>query len=334
MKFTEDGLRLAVIGATGVVGRTFLNILETTALEVADLTLYASEQSGGKELKVNGNDVKVTVLRESTIKEELDIAFFSAGSGVSKQYAYSFARNNTWVIDNSSAFRMVPEVPLVVPEVNFNTISAGDYIIANPNCSTIQLVVILAPLAEKYGLKRVVVSTYQAVSGAGEKALQQLTKERHDEQVAQQPLGYPIVDNVIPEIGDLDGNGYFTEELKLINETRKILGLSDLDITATAARVPVKNGHSESVNVELESDVSLDELKSTLRTIKGAVFTEQRPPMPVDADGRNEVLVGRIREDLTHKNAFNLWVVADNLRKGAALNGYQIAELLKEHKFV
>lgn len=326
--------KFAVVGATGMVGRAFLKVLEERKLPIEEIYFFASSRSAGKTLTFLGKEYIVEELTESSFDSGIDIALFSAGASTSKIYAPIAAQKGCVVIDNSSAWRMDPEVPLVVPEVNPQDILWNKGIIANPNCSTIQAVVALKPLSDKYGLKRVVYSTYQAVSGAGMGGWSDLENGLKGE--APQKFPHPIAGNCLPHIDVFTDSGYTKEEIKMVNETRKILGLPNLRVTATTVRVPVFNGHSESINVELEKPFELSELKETLRSFPGLVIQDDPAnnlyPMPITASGKDEVFVGRIRRDESVDSGVNLWVVADNLRKGAATNAVQIAQKLIEYR--
>lgn len=325
-------VNLAVVGATGMVGRTFIKVLEERKLPVENIYFFSSNRSAGSTITFNGNEYIVEELTESSFDRGIDIALFSAGGSTSEKFSPIAASKGCVVVDNSSAWRMDPSVPLVVPEVNPMDIRLHKGIIANPNCSTIQAVVALKPLHDKYTIKRIVYSTYQAVSGAGMKGYTDL-----EEGIKGQPpkkFPYPIAGNCLPHIDVFLPNGYTKEEIKMINETRKIMGLPDLKITATTVRVPVFNGHSESINVEFEKQFDLEELKDTLRNGPGIVVQDDPSnnvyPMPVYASGKDETFVGRIRRDESVESGVNLWVVADNIRKGAATNAVQIAqELIK-----
>lgn len=327
---------VAVVGATGLVGRTMLKVLEERNFPINNLYLFASAKSAGNDMEFNGKHYTVQALTEQDIKKcDADIALFSAGGEVSKQFAPVFAKQGCVVIDNSSQWRMDKSVPLVVPEVNPEQAFKNNGIIANPNCSTIQAVVALKPLHDEFKIKRIVYSTYQAVSGAGKQGLLDLAEgEQHG--AAPKKFPHEIAHNIIPHIDVFTDSGYTKEELKMINETRKILGDEDLRITATTARVPVYYGHSESINVEFFSPVTREKAIEVLRNAKGVVVTDDPEhnvyPMPLDADGHDEVFVGRIRQDMSVENGLNLWVVADNIRKGAATNAVQIAELLVRGK--
>lgn len=326
-------MKIAVVGATGLVGREILKVLEATSVGVSELLVVASEKSIGKNITFSGKEYEVISL-ETALSKKPDIAIFSAGVTTSFQWAPKFKKAGTTVIDNSSAWRMDEDVPLIVPEINGNVLTEKDKIIANPNCSTIQLVMALFPLNNKYGLKRVVVSTYQSVSGSGAKGVEQLMNERNNIK-GEKFYPHQIDLNVIPQGGDFMEDGYTTEEVKLVNETRKILQ-SDVNVTATVVRVPVIGGHSEAVNVEFENDFVLDEVKRLLGTMPGVVIFDfpegNMYPMPILAEGKDEVFVGRLRRDFSQPNSLNMWVVSDNLRKGAATNAVQIAAyLIKNH---
>jgi len=323
-------ISVAIVGATGLVGRKFLEILEERKVPIHSLFLYASSKSAGKTLPFNGNEYPVLVLsEEEVIKHPVDFALFSAGNEVSTKYAPIFAKMKTIVIDNSSAFRMDPNVPLVVPEVNPEDAFKHHYIIANPNCSTIQEVVALAPLHKKYILKRLVVSTYQAVSGGGIKGMDDLQNQSPTGRTKKFP--YQIAGNVIPHIDVFLDNGNTKEEEKVIYETRKILHLPKLNITCTAVRVPVLNCHSESINVQFKQPFQLPDVFETLQNAPGIIVYDDvktlKYPMPIVVDNHDEVYVGRIRIDDSIHNALNMFVVGDNLRKGAATNAVQILQL-------
>lgn len=318
---------VAVVGATGNVGRKFLEILAERNFPVKNLYLFASKRSAGKILKFKGEDVLVEELCETNIEnKKIDFALFSAGGSVSLEFAPIFAKHGAVVIDNSSAWRMDKDVPLVVPEVNPEDVNWHKGIIANPNCSTIQAVVALKPLHDKYGIKRIVYSTYQAVSGAGIQGILDL------QEGTTEKFPYPILGNVIPHIDVFLDNGYTKEEIKMIEETKKILHDDTLRITATTARVAVLNAHSESINVELNSEFEVDNIIDLFKTSKGIIVHDDvenlKYPTPLELSGKDEVFVGRIRRDFSLDNGLNLWVVADNIRKGAALNAIQIAEIL------
>jgi aspartate-semialdehyde dehydrogenase len=323
-------MKVAVVGATGLVGTVMLKVLEERNFPLTELLPVASAKSAGKTIRFKGKDVKVLTIDEA-IAAKPDIALFSAGGGTSLTEAPRFAAVGTVVIDNSSAWRMDPSKKLVVPEVNAHVLSKEDKIIANPNCSTIQMVVVLEPLHKKYGIKRVVVSTYQSVTGTGVKAVEQLMNERKG---ISGEMAYPhTIDlNVIPHIDVFLENGYTKEEMKMIVETKKIMGDEDIQVTATTVRIPVMGGHSESVNIEFEKDFDVAEVRQLLAQEAGIVVVDDpsnlKYPMPKDAHEKDEVFVGRIRRDESQANTLNLWIVADNLRKGAATNAVQIAEYL------
>ena len=322
---------LAIVGVTGMVGRKFLEVLEEKQLPIENYYMFASARSAGKVINFMGKDYVVEELTPTCFDgKDIDIALFSAGGSVSKTYAPIAAEKGIVVIDNSSAWRMEPDVPLVVPEVNPEEILNHKGIIANPNCSTIQAVVALKPLYDKYGIKRIVYSTYQAVSGAGVAGYNDLENGIKGE--APKKFPHPIFSNCIPHIDSFLDNGYTKEEMKMIEETKKILKDNSLRITATTVRVPVFNGHSESINVELKKEFDLDELKNLLANAPGVEViddpTNNQYPMPINSNGKDQVFVGRIRRDESVDNGVNLWVVADNIRKGAATNTVQIAEKL------
>lgn len=328
-------MKVAVVGATGMVGRIMLKVLEERRFPLDELIPVASEKSVGSAVEFNGKKYKVVGMQQA-IEMKPDIALFSAGGDTSKKWAPEFAAVGTTVIDNSSAWRMDPMIPLVVPEINAFKIKEGDKIIANPNCSTIQLVMVLHPLNKKYKIKRVVVSTYQSVTGTGKEAVEQLEGEIAGTNPPMK-YPYPIFKNALPHCDVFEENGYTKEELKLVNETHKILSSPEIGLTATAVRVPVQGGHSESVNIEFENDFDESEVRRILRRTIG-VQVQDNPdtltyPMPIYAEGRDEVFVGRIRRDYSQANTLNLWIVADNLRKGAATNAVQIAEHLLKRKF-
>lgn len=325
-------MRVAIVGATGLVGGTFLKVLEERDLGITDLLLFASSRSAGKKVNFRGKEYTVEELNEDSFKGRgIDIALFSAGGGTSLKYAPLAAQEGVLVIDNSSAWRMHEDVPLVVPEVNLEAALQHKGIIANPNCSTIQCMAPLKAL-EKYGIKRVVYSTYQAVSGTGYKGVQDLEEGLK----GNPPKTYPhqIVNNCLPHIDVFLEDGYTKEEKKMVDETRKILGLPNLPVTATCVRVPVMNSHSVSINVELENDFDIEEVKRELAQTNGVVLldrvAENIYPLANDATGKDEVFVGRVRRDNSVKYGINLWTVADNIRKGAATNAVQIAELFSK----
>lgn len=323
-------MKVAVVGATGLVGTKMLQVLEERNFPVTELLPVASERSIGKDVEFKGKKYKVVGM-DDAIKAKPAVAIFSAGGSTSLEWAPKFAAAGITVIDNSSAWRMDPTKPLVVPEINADVLTASDKIIANPNCSTIQMVVALNPLHKKYGIKRIVVSTYQSVTGTGVKAVTQLQNERQGIQ-GDMAYKYPIDLNVIPQIDVFVDNGYTKEEMKMVNETKKILRDDSIRVTATTVRIPVMGGHSESVNIEFEKDFDLAEVKDLLSKAPGVVVVDDpanaKYPMPMDAHDKDEVFVGRIRRDESQPNTLNCWIVSDNLRKGAATNAIQIAEYL------
>jgi len=327
-------MKTAVVGATGMVGRTMIKVLEERNFPVTELIPAASERSVGKELTFKGKSVKVVSVMEA-IEARPVFAIFSAGASVSKEWAPAFAENGTVVIDNSSAWRMDRNVPLVVPEINSHAIKKGDRIIANPNCSTIQMVMALAPLHRKYRIKRLVVATYQSVTGTGVKAVTQMENERAGIK-GEMAYHYPIDMNCFPHGGTFQSDGYTTEEQKLVDETRKILEDQTIMVTATVVRIPVVGGHSEAVNIEFEKDFNIDDVKFLISQFPGVIVydnpAEFKYPMPILAHNRDEVFVGRIRRDLSREKCLNLWIVSDNIRKGAATNAIQIAEYMDAHK--
>lgn len=324
------GKRVAVVGATGMVGRTMLQVLDERNYPIDELYLFASAKSAGHTIKFRDKEYVVEELREDSFDRGIDIALFSAGGDTSLKFSPIAAAKGCVVIDNSSAWRMDSKVPLVVPEVNPEDVKWNKGIIANPNCSTIQAVVALKPLYDRYGIKRVVYSTYQAVSGAGLGGYNDLLNGSKGE--APKKFIYPIAFNVLPHIDSFLDNGYTKEEMKMVNETRKILHNDKLRVTATTVRVPVFHGHSESINVEFEKDFDIKDVFETLKSFSGIVVednpSENLYPMPINAAGKDEVFVGRIRRDESIDSGINMWVVADNIRKGAATNAVQIAELL------
>ena len=321
---------VAVVGATGLVGQTFLKVLKERNFPVEKLYLYASARSAGKIINWNGKDYTVIELKDENIREDIDVALFSAGGGTSLEFAPKFRDKGAVVVDNSSAWRMYPEIPLVVPEANPEALAKHNGIIANPNCSTIQVMPVLKVLQENYGLKRVIYSTYQAVAGSGQKGLDDLDANLRGEASKNYP--HQIAFNALPHIDVFLENGYTKEEIKMIEETRKILSLPDLKVTATCVRVPVRMGHAVSVNVELEKSFELDDVIRKFEEKEGVIVQNNGKnneyPMPITAADTDEVYVGRIRRDETVENGLNLWVVADNIRKGAATNTIQIAETL------
>ena len=317
-----------------MVGRVMMKILEERNFPVSQLIPAASEKSVGKELIFKGKPVKVVSVMEA-VEAKPVFAIFSAGASTSKEWAPAFAKNGTVVIDNSSAWRMDKNVPLIVPEINSHVLKKGDRIIANPNCSTIQMVMALAPLHRKYKIKRLVVATYQSVTGTGVKAVTQMENERKGIK-GDMAYAYPIDMNCFPHGGTFQPDGYTTEEQKLLDETRKILEDQTIQVTATVVRIPVVGGHSEAVNVEFEKDFNIDDVISLISNFPGVVVydnpAENKYPMPILSHNRDEVFVGRIRRDLSREKCLNLWIVSDNIRKGAATNAIQIAEYLVEHK--
>ncbi len=329
-------MKIAVVGSTGLVGREMIKVLEERKFPVSEFLPVASARSAGKKVKFRGEEIPVISIEEA-LSRKPDIAIFSAGGEASKAYAPEFANTGTVVIDNSSAWRMEKGIKLVVPEINAHLLTKDDKIIANPNCSTIQLVMVLAPLHKKFKIKRVVISTYQSVSGTGQKALNQLLNERKGIE-GEMAYPYKIDLNCIPQCDVFTENGYTKEEMKLVNETRKILEDNSLGITATTVRVPVIGGHSEAVNVEFERNFDIAEIAPMLAETSGIIVMDEPLkliyPMPVIASGRDEVFVGRIRRDNSISNGLNMWIVSDNLRKGAATNAVQIAEYLIKRQLV
>lgn len=329
-------MKVAVVGATGLVGQKICEVLEERNFPVTEFIPVASEKSVGKKIIFKNKEYKVVGMADG-ITAKPDIALFSAGGNVSLEFAPKFAAGGTTVIDNSSAWRMNPENKLIVPEINGQLLTANDKIIANPNCSTIQMVMVLNPLHKKYKIKRIVVSTYQSVSGTGAKAVKQLQEERKGID-GEKFYPYPIDLNCIPQIDIFLENNYTKEEMKMVNETRKILNDHSLQITATCVRIPVVGGHSESVNVEFVNDFEINELREILEDTQGVIVQDdianKKYPMPKFAEGKDEVFVGRIRRDESQPNTLNLWIVSDNLRKGAATNAVQIGEYLLEKKII
>ena len=328
-------MKVAVIGATGMVGNVMLQVLKERNFPFSELILVASEKSIGKKVHFNGQEFSIVSLEQAVLMKP-DIALFSAGGETSLEWAPKFAEVGTTVIDNSSAWRMDPLKKLIVPEINGDSLTVSDKIIANPNCSTIQMVMVLAPLHAKYGVKRVIVSTYQSITGTGVKAVQQLENERVGID-GEKAYYYTIDKNCIPHCDSFLDNGYTKEEMKLVNETQKIVAQS-INVTATAVRVPVVGGHSESVNIEFENDFNIDDVRSLLSGTSGIELKDNTQefdyPMPLYAQGKDAVFVGRIRRDLSQQNTINMWIVADNLRKGAATNAVQIAQLLVDKGLV
>lgn len=327
-------MKIAVVGATGLVGGVMLNSLLERNFPFTKIYLVASERSIGKIIEFNNSKHEVIGMKQA-ISLKPDIAIFSAGGSTSLKWAPEFAKVGTTVIDNSSAWRMHKDKKLIVPEINASELTKEDKIIANPNCSSIQMVLALAPLHRKYKIKRIVVSTYQSVTGSGVKAVEQLENERKGVH-GEMAYPHPIDLNCIPHGGNFEENGYTSEETKLVNETRKILGDQLINVTATVVRVPVFGGHSEAVNVEFENDFDLDEVKKLLSEFPGITIQDDPEnniyPMPKNAEGKNDVFVGRIRRDFSQAKSLNFWVVSDNLRKGAATNAIQIAEYLVKNK--
>ncbi len=329
-------MKLAVVGATGLVGGEILEVLDEHDFQFDELLLVASERSVGKKIEFRGREYTVIGLAE-TVSKKPDIAIFSAGGGTSLEWAPKFAEAGTIVIDNSSAWRMNPKHKLIVPEINAHELTIDDRIIANPNCSTIQMVVALAPLHNKYRIKRIVVSTYQSVTGTGKAAVDQLNNERAGIE-GEKVYPHPIDMNALPHIDVFLDNGYTKEEMKMVNETKKIFSDDSIRVSATTVRLPVMGGHSESVNVEFERDFDMDEVRELLANAPGVVLQDDPAnnvyPMPIYAHKKDDVFVGRLRRDDTQPNTLNMWVVADNLRKGAATNAVQIAEYMIEHNLV
>jgi aspartate-semialdehyde dehydrogenase len=330
-------MKVAVVGATGLVGNVMLRLLEERNFPVTELIPVASEKSVGKKIKFKEKEYSIVSMKDA-IAAKPSVALFSAGGETSKLYAPDFAEVGTFVIDNSSAWRMDIDKKLIVPEINAHTIEAKDKIIANPNCSTIQMVLVLGPLHSHYKIKRLVISTYQSVTGTGVKAVQQLENERNG--IFDQPKAYPhnIDKNCIPQCDVFTDNDYTKEEMKMVNETRKILNDSSIAITATCVRVPVMGGHSESVNIEFENAFDVEDIQKILRKSPGVIVEDEpaisKYPMPSISHNRDEVFVGRIRRDHSINNGLNLWIVADNLRKGAATNAIQIAESLLQRGLI
>lgn len=335
-------MRIAVVGATGLVGSKMLQVLDEQQIAIDELVVAASERSVGKELVFRGKLHRVVKV-EDAIEARPDIAIFSAGATASKCYAPKFAETGCYVVDNSSAWRMFPDIPLVVPEINADAITKETRIIANPNCSTIEMVLALAPLHRAFDIKRLVIATYQSVSGSGLKGINQLNREESENhqlrtfsfQLSTPAYPHQIYRNVLPHGGDFCDNGYTTEEEKLVNETRKILGAPQIAITATVCRVPVTGGHSEAVNIEFNKPYELSEVRRLLESFPGVVVQDDPAnnvyPMAINAYDKDEVFVGRLRRDFSVENGLNLWVVSDNIRKGAATNAVQIAKYLIEH---
>jgi len=329
-------MKIAVVGATGMVGNVMLAVLAERKLPISELLLVASPRSVGKQISFEGKNHTVVGL-ETAVATRPDIALFSAGGATSLEWAPKFAAVGTTVIDNSSAWRMDPNKKLIVPEINANQLSTTDKIIANPNCSTIQMVMALAPLHKAYRIKRIVISTYQSITGTGVKAVEQLKNEREGK-AGEMAYPHPIHKNALPQCDVFLENDYTKEEMKLVNETHKILGDASIGITATAIRIPVVGGHSESINLEFEKPYVIAELRELLEQTTGVIVKDKPAsneyPMPIDAEGKDAVFVGRMRRDPSIENGLNLWIVSDNLRKGAATNTVQIGEYLIEHNLV
>lgn len=330
-------MKLALVGATGLVGGEMMKVLEERNFYVSEFYPVASERSVGKEVEFQGKKWKVIGVADA-IANKPQIAIFSAGGSTSLEVAPKFAEVGTFVIDNSSAWRMDPTKKLIVPEINANELTKEDRIIANPNCSTIQMVLVLSPLHKKYKIKRVVVSTYQSVTGTGKKAVDQMMNERKGIKNGEMAYKYEIDMNLIPQIDVFLDNGYTKEEMKMVKETCKILGDESIKVTATTVRVPVVGGHAESVNIEFENEYELSDIRKLLSQTEGVVVVDdpanQKYPMPKDAHGKDDTFVGRIRRDETQPKTINMWIVADNLRKGAATNAVQIAQYLVKHNLI
>ncbi len=330
-------MRLAVVGATGLVGHEILTVLEERQVEFDELYLVASAKSVGQKIKFKGKEYTIKSMEE-VVALAPEIAIFSAGGGTSLEWAPKFAEKGTIVIDNSSAWRMDPTKKLVVPEINGNVLGSDDLIIANPNCSTIQMVMALAPLHKKYKIKRIVVSTYQSVTGTGKDAVQQMMEERKGITDGIKVYPHKIDMNALPHIDSFLDNGYTKEEMKMVNETRKILEDQTIGVTSTTVRIPTIGGHSEAVNVEFYTDFDLKEVREILENTPGVIVQDDVKnniyPMPINSHGRDEVFVGRLRRDESQLNTLNMWIVSDNLRKGAATNAVQIAEFLMEKSLV
>jgi aspartate-semialdehyde dehydrogenase len=329
-------MKVAVVGATGMVGEVMLKVLEERNFPFTELMLVASEKSIGKEVYFKNKTYKVIGLKEAVLQKP-DLALFSAGGNTSLEWAPKFAEVGTTVIDNSSAWRMDQTKKLVVPEINASQLTKNDKIIANPNCSTIQMVMVLAPLHKKYKIKRIVVSTYQSITGTGLKAVKQLENELAGIK-GEMAYHYPIHKNAIPHCDVFEENGYTKEEMKLVRETQKILDDRTIAVTATAVRIPTSGGHSEAVNVEFENDFDISEVRQLLSKTDGVTVQDNLDtntyPMPIYANGKDDVFVGRIRRDGSQRNSLNLWIVSDNLRKGAATNTIQIAEYLLKNQLI
>jgi aspartate-semialdehyde dehydrogenase len=329
-------MKLAVVGATGLVGQEVLKVLEERSFPFEDLYLVASAKSIGQSMTFKGKEYKIKGIEE-VCKLVPDVAIFSAGGSTSLEWAPKYAEAGSIVIDNSSAWRMDPTKKLIVPEINGHVLGIDDRIIANPNCSTIQMVMALAPLHVKYGIKRIVVSTYQSVTGTGKDAVQQMMDERKGVEGAK-VYPHPIDMNALPHIDTFLDNGYTKEEMKMVHETRKIMGDNTIGVTSTTVRIPSIGGHSEAVNVEFKDDFNISEIRSILASTPGVIVQDDPKnniyPMPINSKGRDEVFVGRLRRDESQPNTLNMWIVADNLRKGAATNAVQIAEFMLEKSLV
>lgn len=329
-------MKLAVIGSTGLVGTVILKVINEIKLPISELILVASNKNTGKKI-TNGTQILEIISVEDAVKKTPDIAIFCAGSGISKKWAPEFANKGTFVIDNSSAWRMDAKVPLIVPEINGHSISKNDKIIANPNCSTIQMVLALKEIHNRFKINRLVISTYQSVSGTGSAAIQQMMDERNGLK-SDKVYPHKIDLNCFPHGGDFLDNGYTTEEIKLVNETRKILNDQTIKVTATVVRIPVIGGHSMSINIETKKPFEINEIHKALNNTEGVIIKDDNSnndyPMPITVQGKNDVFVGRIRIDETIENGLNLWIVADNLRKGAATNAVQIAQYLISNQLV
>ncbi|WP_339610471.1 aspartate-semialdehyde dehydrogenase [uncultured Planktosalinus sp.] len=329
-------MKVAVVGATGMVGEVMLEVLKARNFPISELILVASERSVGKKISFNGKEHSVKSLKEA-LNTKPNVALFSAGGSISLEWAPKFAETGTTVIDNSSVWRMDTTKKLIVPEINAGLLTKADKIIANPNCSTIQMVLTLHPLHKKYGIKRVVVSTYQSITGTGVKAVRQLENEMSGKK-GEMAYPYPIHQNAIPQCDVFEDNGYTKEEMKLVRETQKILNDPNIAVTATAIRIPVVGGHSESVNVEFEKDFEIGEIRTLLHKTPGITLQDNPDtntyPMPIYAKGKDDVFVGRIRRDASQARSLNMWIVSDNLRKGAATNAVQIAEYLAEKQLL
>ena len=329
-------MNIAVVGATGMVGTQILKVLAENSFPITNLLLVASEKSIGNEIEFGGSKHAIISMEEA-ISRKPHIAIFSAGGDISRAFAQQFADAGTTVIDNSSAFRMDADKKLIVPEINANDLTASDKIIANPNCSTIQMVLALSEIQKNYGIKRLVISTYQSITGTGVKAVRQMENERNNEK-GEMAYPYPIDKNCLPHGGDFQEDGYTTEEQKLVDETHKIFNDDTIGITATVVRVPVVGGHSEALNVECNKPFDISTVRKMLADTPGVVLQDNPDmniyPMPKYSEGKNDVFVGRVRRDFSIENGLNMWVVADNLRKGAATNAVQIAEYLVKNKLV